>query len=148
MLDVAAICLTLTAVLAYLNHRFVRLPMTIGVMVIALLWSLGIVALDRLGLDRGLRQYEEVFIRSIGFSDVLMRGMLSLLLFAGALHVNFVALKSYRWQVAGLALIGTLASTLAVGFGMWFALPLAGIALPLVYCLLFGALFRRLIPSR
>ena len=67
MLDVAAICLTLTAVLAYLNHRFVRLPMTIGVMVIALLWSLGIVALDRLGLDRGLRQYEEVFIRSIGF---------------------------------------------------------------------------------
>ena len=53
MLDVAAICMTLTAVRAYLNHRFVRLPMTIGVMVIALLWSLGIVALDRLGHTAG-----------------------------------------------------------------------------------------------
>ncbi|MEO7885310.1 MAG: sodium:proton antiporter, partial [Polaromonas sp.] len=81
MLNIAAICLTLTALLAYLNHRFVRLPMTIGVMVIALMLSLAIVALDALGLDRGLRQYEEAFIRSIDFSDVLMRGMLSLLLF-------------------------------------------------------------------
>ncbi len=140
MLDIAAICLTLTAILAYLNHRFVRLPMTIGVMVIALLLSLGIVGLDALGLDHGLREYEEVFIRSIDFSDVLMRGMLSLLLFAGALHVNLPALKNFRWQISGLALVGTLASTLLVGFGMWIALPWVGIALPLVPCLLFGAL--------
>ncbi len=140
MLDIAATCLTLTAILAYLNHRFVRLPMTIGVMVIALLLSLGIIGLDVLGLDHGLRQYEEVFIRSIDFSDVLMRGMLSLLLFAGALHVDLTALKNFRWQIGGLALVGTLASTLVVGFGMWFALPWVGITLPLVYCLLFGAL--------
>ncbi|MEP6701923.1 MAG: sodium:proton antiporter [Betaproteobacteria bacterium] len=140
MLNIAATCLTLTALLAYLNHRFVRLPMTIGVMVIALMLSLAIVALDALGLDRGLRQYEEVFIRSIDFSDVLMRGMLSLLLFAGALHVDLSALKSYRWQVGGLALAGTLASTVVVGFGMWLTLPLAGITIPVVYCLLFGAL--------
>ncbi|MEO8023289.1 sodium:proton antiporter [Polaromonas sp.] len=140
MLNIAAICLTLTALLAYLNHRFVRLPMTIGVMVIALMLSLAIVALDALGLDQGLRQYEEAFIRSIDFSDVLMRGMLSLLLFAGALHVDLSALKSYRWQVGGLALVGTLVSTIAVGFGMWLALPLVGMTMPLIYCLLFGAL--------
>ncbi|MEO6033198.1 MAG: sodium:proton antiporter, partial [Burkholderiaceae bacterium] len=73
MFDIAAICLALTALLAYLNHRFVRLPMTIGVMVIALLLSLGIVALDRLGIDAGLRRHEELFVRSIDFSDVLMR---------------------------------------------------------------------------
>ncbi|MEO7885368.1 MAG: sodium:proton antiporter, partial [Polaromonas sp.] len=101
---------------------------------------LAIVALDALGLDRGLRQYEEAFIRSIDFSDVLMRGMLSLLLFASALHVDLSALKSYRWQVGGLALVGTLASTIVVGFGMWLALPLVGITMPLVYCLLFGSL--------
>lgn len=140
MLDIAATCLTLTAVLAYLNHRFVRLPMAIGVMVIALLLSLGLVALDWLGLDHGMRGYEEGFIRSIDFSDVLMRGMLSLLLFAGALHVDLGELRSFRWQVGGLALVGTFASTLIVGFGMWFALPWVGITLPLVYCLLFGAL--------
>ncbi|VTU21749.1 Sodium, potassium, lithium and rubidium/H(+) antiporter [Variovorax sp. PBL-H6] len=140
MLDITAICLVTTALLAYLNHRFVRLPTTIGVMVIALGLSLAIVLLDVLGLDYGLRQYEESFVRSIDFSDVLMRGMLSLLLFAGALHVDLRELKSYRWQVGALALVGTLASTLVVGFGMWLVLPWIGVALPLLHCLLFGAL--------
>lgn len=140
MLDIAATCLVITALLAYLNHRFIRLPTTIGVMVIALVLSLGIVMLDALGLDHGLRQYEESFVRSIDFSDVLMQGMLSLLLFAGALHVDISELKAYRWQVGVLALVGTLASTLVVGFGMHFVLPWVGIKLPLLQCLLFGAL--------
>ena len=140
MLDIAAVCLVITALLAYLNHRFVRLPTTIGVMVIALALSLAIVMLSAFGLDHGLRQYEESFIRSIDFSDVLMQGMLSLLLFAGALHVDLSELKSYRWQVGALALVGTLASTLAVGLGMWLVLPWIGVQLPLLHCLLFGAL--------
>ena len=82
MLDIAAICLVVTALLAYLNHRFIRLPTTIGVMAIALGISLAMLGLDALGLDHGLRRYEESFLRSIDFSDVLMQGMLSLLLFA------------------------------------------------------------------
>ena len=69
-----------------------------------------------------------------------MQGMLSLLLFAGALHVDLSELKAYRWQIGALALLGTVLSTLAVGYGVWFALPLVGLQLPLVYCLLFGAL--------
>ncbi|MEO5882310.1 MAG: sodium:proton antiporter [Caldimonas sp.] len=140
MLDIAATCLVVTALLAYLNHRFVKLPTTIGVMVIALLLSLGIVGLSALGLDGGLRKYEESFLRSIDFSSVLMQGMLSLLLFAGALHVDLSALKDYRWQVAALALCGTVASTAAVGYGMAFVLSAIGVELPLLYCLLFGAL--------
>ena len=68
MLDIAAICLVVTALLAYLNHRFVRLPTTIGVMAIALGISLVMVGLDALGLDHGLREYEESFLRSIDFS--------------------------------------------------------------------------------
>ncbi|QGW82593.1 cation:proton antiporter [Variovorax paradoxus] len=140
MLDIAAACLVITALLAYVNHRFVGLPTTIGVMAIALLLSLAIVLLNAVGLDHGLRRYEESFVRSIDFSDVLMQGMLSLLLFAGALHVNLSELKTYRWQVGVLALVGTLASTVAVGFGMWMVLPWIGIELPLLYCLLFGAL--------
>ena len=140
MLDIASVCLGVTALLSYLNHRFVKLPTTIGVMVIALAISLAIVALDALGLDHGLRQYEESFLRAIDFSGVLMQGMLSFLLFAGALHVDLNALKKYRWQVATLALVGTVLSTMLVGLGLWLVLPWLGVELPLMHCLLFGAL--------
>lgn len=78
MLDIAAACLVVTALLAYLNHRFVRLPTTIGVMVIALVLSLVIVGLDIIGVSHALRRYEESLLRSIDFSDVLIQGMLSL----------------------------------------------------------------------
>jgi CPA1 family monovalent cation:H+ antiporter len=140
MLDIAAACLVLTALFAYLNHRFVRLPTTIGVMAIALVLSLSIVALDRLGLDRGLRDYEQAFVRSINFSDVLMDGMLSFLLFAGALHVDLGMLRAQRWPIAILAVLGTVLSTALVGWGLWFGLGWFGIELPLLYCLLFGAI--------
>ena len=140
MLDIAATCLVITALLAYMNHRLTRLPTTIGVMAIALALSLAMVGLDAAGLDHGLRRYEESFIRSIDFSDVLMQGMLSFLLFAGALHVDLGALKRFRWQVAALALVGTVVSTAVVGGLMWLALPHIGLPLPLLYCLLFGAL--------
>jgi len=140
MLDIAATCLVVTALLAYMNYRFVRLPTTIGVMAIALVLSLVIVALDVAGVSHALRTYEESLLRSIDFSDVLMQGMLSLLLFAGALHVDLSELKALRWPVASLALIGTMVSTLIVGYGLWAALPWVGLELPFMYCLLFGAL--------
>jgi CPA1 family monovalent cation:H+ antiporter len=140
MLDIAAACLVITAVLAYLNHRFVGLPTAIGVMAAALGLSLFLVGLDSLGLAQGLRRYEDSLVRSIDFSSVLMQGMLSLLLFAGALHVDLSALKAYRWPVAALAVLGTVLSTAAVGLAMWWALPWLGVQLPLIYCLLFGAL--------
>jgi CPA1 family monovalent cation:H+ antiporter len=140
MLEIAATCLVLTALLAYLNHRFVGLPITIGVMAAALLLSLAIVGLDAVGVGHALRQYEESLLRSIDFSNVLMQGMLSLLLFAGALHVDLSELRAYRWQVGALAVVSTVLSTLAVGYGTWLALPWVGLELPLIYCLIFGAL--------
>jgi CPA1 family monovalent cation:H+ antiporter len=140
MLDIAAICIVATALLAYANHKWVRLPTTIGVMAIALLLTLALIGLDHLGLDLGLRSYEERFIGSIDFSDALMQGMLSFLLFAGALHIDLHALARLRWQVSSLAVLGTVFSTVAVGAGMWLLLPLVGAPLPLLYCLLFGAL--------
>jgi len=140
MLNIAAACLVITALLAYLNHRFVGLPTSIGVMAAALVFSLLLVGVDAAGFGVGLRQYEESLLRSIDFSTVLMQGMLSLLLFAGALHVDLSELKAHRWTVGALAVFATLLSTLAVGFGMWLALPLVGLPLPLIFCLLFGAL--------
>ena len=140
MLEISAICLVLTALLAYFNHRFIHLPITIGVMASALLLSVSIILLKLIGIDHGLHQQVEMMLRSIDFSNVLMQGMLSLLLFAGALHVDLSELKSYRWQVGGLSIFSTLFSTFIVGLGAWYALPWFGIELPLIYCLLFGAL--------
>ena len=78
--------------------------------------------------------------RSTSRSSALMQGMLSLLLFAGALHVDMRALSNFRLPVIALAIVGTLLSTFIVGFGLWIALPFVGVAPPLSYCLLFGAL--------
>jgi CPA1 family monovalent cation:H+ antiporter len=140
MLDIVATCLVITALLAYVNHRFIGLPTAIGVMAAALALSLALLALDATGLDPGLRDYEESLMRSIDFSSVLMQGMLSILLFAGALHVDLSELKALRWPVALLAVLGTVASTAMVGFLMWWVLGAVGLPLPLLHCLLFGAL--------
>ena len=140
MFEVAAVCLVLTALLAYLNQRFVGLPTAIGVMVAALALSLLLVALDATGLVTSLHQYEESLLNSIDFSDVLMQGMLSLLLFAGALHVDLSELRAYRWQIGALAVVGTLLSTALVGLAMWLMLPALGIPISLPFCLVFGAL--------
>lgn len=140
MLDIAALALVATALLAYVNHRFFGLPTSIGVMAGALGLSLALIGLDALGVAHGLLLYEQALLRSLDFSTVLMQGMLSLLLFAGALHIDLGALSSYRLQVGTLAVVGTLLSTFVVGFAMWWLLPLAGVELPLLYCLLFGAL--------
>ena len=140
MLDVAALFLVITALLAYLNQRFVGLPTTIGVMAAALVLSLALVGLNALGVAQGLLRYEQSLLHTVDFYEVLMQGMLSLLLFAGALHVDLSALRAYRWTVIALAVLGTTLSTLVVGIGMWAALPWLGMQVPLMYCLLFGAL--------
>jgi len=140
LLDIAASLLVLTALIAYANQRWLKLPMTIGVMATSLALSLALVALDALGLTGALHAREAGLIRSIDFSELLMQGMLSLLLFAGALHVDVGALREYRWQVAVLAFAGTAASTLLVGTGLWLAIGAIGLPVPLIECLLFGAL--------
>ena len=140
MLNIAAVCIAITAMLAYLNHRFFKLPTTIGVMAAALVLSVALVGLNAVGLAQGLHAYELGLLKSIDFSSVLMQGMLSFLLFAGALHIDLSELKAYRWQIGVLAVVSTVASTLVVGYGMWLVLPLLGLTMPLIYCLLFGAL--------
>ena len=139
MLDIIAIFLCITAVLAYLNRRYVGLPSAIGVMGIALGLSLLNMAFDALGFH-ALHTLEQSLVESIDFSELLMQGMLSLLLFAGALHVDLSQLRTYKWQVTSLAVVGTTLSTLFIGFGLWALLSLTELQLPLSYCLVFGAL--------
>jgi CPA1 family monovalent cation:H+ antiporter len=140
MLHIPVLLLVITALLAYINQRFFKLPMTIGVMASSLLLSLLLVGLDKFGLAGALRVREQQLLASIDFSAVLMQGMLSLLLFAGALHVDLAELRAYRWQVGLLAFIGTALSTLIIGIAMWVLLPFAALPVPLLDCLLFGAL--------
>ncbi|MEW9585136.1 cation:proton antiporter [Paraburkholderia sp. DGU8] len=140
MLDTIAVCLVATALLAYLNHRFLHLPTTIGVMVTALGLSLAIIGLDSLGIGHSLRIADANFVRSVQFGKVLLQGLLSLLLFAGAMHVDIGKLRTFRKQILALALLSTIASTLAIGFSLWLLLPVFGVHLSLPWSLLFGAL--------
>lgn len=139
MIAVFVWCLVVTAVLAYVNHRFIGLPTAIGVMTIALVISVGLIGLDQLGFHAP-RHYETSILSSVDFADVLMRAMLAVLLFAGALQLEFGRLRRYRWGIGGLALLSTFLSTMLVGFALWKLLPLVDVNLPLAYCLVFGAL--------
>ena len=131
--------LVITAVVAWFNARYLRLPSTIGVMAAALMLSAAAIFLDHVGLGEP-RRYANELLGTIDFSDVLMEGMLSLLLFAGALQVDLGRLAAYRWQVGLLAVGGTVAAALLTGAGLYVLLPLAGLRLDLAYCLVFGAL--------
>jgi CPA1 family monovalent cation:H+ antiporter len=139
MLDIAALLISLTALFAWLNHRFIRLPGTIGVMSVSLVLSLGLVALGRLGLG-GLADLAASLVASVDFSTVLMQGMLSVLLFAGSLHIDLGDLSSRRVPIAVLATAGVLVSTAMVGVAAWGILALLGLPLRLIDCLVFGAL--------
>ena len=138
-LQLAAMLVTLSAIFAWLNHRFIRMPATIGLMLIALLFSLAIVGLSALGFA-SIEKRATSIIAGVDFDTALLHGMLSFLLFAGALHVNLAELSRQKWVVAVLATVGVIISTFVVGLLAWVALGMIGVKVPLIYCLIFGAL--------
>lgn len=139
LLDITALLLSLAAVFSYINHRYIRLPTTIGLMLIALLVSLAIIGLKQLGLAFP-EQWAGRVLESIDFNETLMQGMLSFLLFAGALHVNLENLAKQRWVIAVLASVGVLTSTFIIGGLSWWLFGVLGLDIDFIYCLLFGAL--------
>jgi CPA1 family monovalent cation:H+ antiporter len=138
LFNILAILITLSAGFSYLNFRFIRLPNTIGLMVIALLVSLGLAIPGHFGFD--LTADAQRLLASIDFDETLLHGMPSFLLFAGALHVNLGNLAKQKWIISLLATFGVLGSTVIMGFSSRWLLGLLGIDLPLIYGLLFGAL--------
>ncbi|MDH3703705.1 MAG: sodium:proton antiporter [Alphaproteobacteria bacterium] len=140
LFDISAIVLTLAAVFGYLNHRWLRLPLTIGLVVIALAVSVSVVLLD-LFLDtlRFERPIKAV-LEKIDFDDTLMKGMLSFLLFAGALHVDLDDLLSRKWAIGIMATVGVLLSTFIVGYAVFLLADQIGVPIPLAWCMVFGAL--------
>ena len=132
--------ITLAAVFGYLNHRFLRLPPTIGVVVIALVASLGTIGIDAVVPSLGIGGAVRTAILGIDFHEVLMKGMLSFLLFAGALHVNLGDLLSRKWAIGSIATVGVVLSTFLVGLAVYGVTQALGLPLALIYCLVFGAL--------
>ena len=138
-LNLAAILITLSALFSYLNHRYIGLPTTIGVMLIALVFSLALIFIG----EMGIAQFDDVaerLLSGVDFDTTLMHGMLSFLLFAGALHVDLGDLKQQKWVVTLLATVGVVMSTLIIGLLTWILLTWLGIGIPFIFCLLFGAL--------
>ena len=139
ILNTAAILITLAALFSYFNHRFLKIPTTIGIMLISLIMSLGLLVLHAMGFSQ-LEIQAERMVRGIDFYETLMDGMLSFLLFAGALHVNLDDLRQQRWVILLLATAGVLTSTFLVGGLTWLIFNGLGIYMPFIYCLVFGAL--------
>ena len=139
MLQITAVLISLTAVFSFLNYVFLKLPSTIGVMAISMALSLMLLLLGGLGFPLLLEQ-EQSLLAGVDFSTTLLHGMLSFLLFAGALHVDINRLSEMKWIVASLATIGVLISTLLVAVLLWGVSLLLDLPLTFIHCLLFGAL--------
>lgn len=128
----------LAAIFGFINARFLKLPTTIGLMLITILYTLAVLALSY--FDDTLLKAEIDLIGQIDFEKILMDYMLSFLLFAGALHTNFQQLKIQRWPIVAFATLGILVSTFLVGTATFYLLQLLGLSVNFIYCLLFGAL--------
>lgn len=138
--DLAALLLTLSALFGWLNRRFLPLPHAIGLLIMGLLASMALVALDLAFPQQHLYEDLTGALKQIDFTEVVMNGMLAFLLFAGALNLNLQALRERAWPVATLALVGTAVSTAVVGLAVWGMSQALGHALPLPWALVFGAL--------
>lgn len=136
--SIATILIVLSAIFGYINVRFIKLPSSIGLMVVTILFTLVVLGLSY--FDDTLLQREKEFITSIDFKTVLLDVMLSFLLFAGALHTNFQQLKIQRKPILIFATLGTLISTFLSGALVYYVLQFLGLGVDFMYCLLFGAL--------
>lgn len=138
--DIFTLLLLLSAIFGWLNLRFVKLPHTIGLLLMALTASLIMLLLHQLFPQLGIVQRLSAIVGRIDFYDTIMNGMLAFLLFAGALHVDFDRLRAYKWAIAMMASVSVLISTILVGFGVWGFAWLIGFDLDLQWALVFGAL--------
>lgn len=130
--------LTICAVCAYLNQRFLRWPQVLAMNMMSLVLATGLIILGHIGfapIDEA-----EKFVQSFDFADLVLHGILGLLLFAGALFIDVEDLRRWAKPIAALATLGVLVSAVVVGAILWVAARAIGLDLPFLWCLLFGAL--------
>lgn len=137
--DIIVVLVVLAALFSYINHRYIGLPRTIGLMALSLVVSLSLLLLGYFNVVT-VDDAVAGMLAQLDFYDTLMHGMLGFLLFAGALHVNLQDLREMGWVIGLLATFGVVASTFLVGLFTSGVLSLLGIEMAFIYCLLFGAL--------
>lgn len=133
-----SVLIVLASFFAYLNLRILKLPSTIGVMIIAMITSVLLVIAGNM-FPQTLSRFSTL-LRDVDFTEVLMGGMLNFLLFAGAIHINLQDLREQKMPIIIFSSVSVVISTFFVGFLMYYTLPLLGLQLSLIHCLLFGAL--------
>ena len=138
MLQSFSILLLIAALFSYINYRWIKLPNTIGLMLMGVAFSILVVLSKNILPD--FYQFFCDIVTEVDFKTLLMDGMLSFMLFAGAIHVNIHALAKEKWSVFLFASLGVLISTAVVGLLIYGAAMLVGVELSLLYALLFGAL--------
>ncbi len=138
LVETITVLVCLAALFSYVNERFLKLPATIGLMALGLSFSLIMVALGTIGIP--VHRQAVAFMQRIDFNETLMHGLLSFLLFAGALHFNVRNLFGQKWFIGTLASVGVALSTCLVGVLTYYAFGLIDVEIPFLYCLLFGAL--------
>jgi monovalent cation:H+ antiporter, CPA1 family len=139
LFEITAVLMVMTALFSYINYRILHMPTTIGVMFVAMSVSLSIVSLNWLGIDIGQASFARI-LETVDFNQMLLHGMLSFLLFAGAMHIKLEDLTSQKWVITMLATAGVVISTFIVGGLTWIVFFLLKIPSSFIYCLLFGAL--------
>jgi len=140
LFDLAAVLVSLAAVFGYLNHRWLRLEPSVGLLLISLACSLCVMALHWLLPGFELVSLVRERISAIDFNRALMHGMLGFLLFAGSLHIELEYFARRRAAIASLATAGLLISTLLVGVLSWLVFGWLGLPASFLACLVFGAL--------
>ncbi len=136
--EIATALVFLSALFGYINSRYLKLPTTIGMMAVSIVFTISMLAFSF--FDDRILEAERELISNIDFSTLLLDGMLSFMLFAGALHTDFTKLQSHFGSIISFATLGTLTSTLLVGLSTFWILPILGFQVPLLLCMLFGAL--------
>jgi len=140
LFEIGAALLVLSGAFSWFNHAYLKLPHTIGLLLMALLASFALMALQAVFPSLGLTDTVSNAIGQIAFNVTVMNGMLAFLLFAGALHVDMAFLKSEKWAIGSMATIGVLLSTFIVGTGFYWLVNAFGVELPYTWAIVFGAL--------
>lgn len=134
-----SVLIVLASLFAYLNVRFLKLPGTIGIMIIAMLVSVGIRLVGDQFFPQTTREFFQL-IKEFDFTEILMGAMLNFLLFAGALHVNISDLKEQKWPIFTYATVSVVLSAFIISGLLFYIAPILGSDIPFIYCLLFGTL--------
>ena len=140
MLEFPALILVCVSIFGFLNHRYLKLPLTVGLVIIALVTGLGVMFLDIILPSVGVSETLKTWLNEIDFNTTLMNGMLSFLLFAGALHVDLNSLMKAKIHVSVLATFGVMISTLINGTCFYYFAQLFGFNIEYLYCLIFGVI--------